>query len=162
MELVLPIFVVLVLPVLVALAFAIRRRWDWLAATTTVAAVPLQLLGLTSTCTQGADGSFFAGVILSAPHLVIGICATCWSIYKGFASRASLLVVLLVPVAMLIMTHWAWLNILQYGTPCGADYASSHAISAAIILAGYLLLPAILAACGAWALAKGKRGQLIP
>lgn len=154
----------LALPIGLAVALAFRSKWMWAAAIIAVFAIPHQLMGLTSTCTQGADSTFTTGAILSAPLLIIAVCVTLWALYRGKVDPNAGWVTLAIPLILLILTQDAWMNTLRYGTPCGEDfayYAGSSLAMIQLILAGYLVLPLLLAisAAGSLMMAQPKRGR---
>lgn len=139
-------------PVAVSIVLAFRGHWAWIVAVAAGTAVPLQLLGLTSTCTQGADGTFGTGAIFSAPFLpAMGF--TLWAPRGRWSGSVGAgIVTALVLLAMLLLTRDAWASTLLHGTPCGQDFAlySSSAPMVVIILGGYLILPSLLLLCVVW------------
>jgi hypothetical protein len=157
--LIIGIIVVLVLPVVVAMALAVRRQWMWVAVTMATPALPLQLLGLTSTCTQGADGTFVAGAIYSAPFLLVAALSSLWTVRLRTGASSAATVTVLVPLLMFFLTHNAWVNSLLYGSPCGEDYAGifgSSPTNLVIILVGYLALPLLLIGSAMWAALRSQ------
>lgn len=148
--------------IFLALTLSRTRKWPWLAPTFAATAMPLQLAGFSTTCTQGADGTFGSGAILSAPFLAVAIGLTLfaglrqvpilWSGIAGFS----------LAVTLLILTRDAWLNSLIYCQPCGEmfEFYQSTPILIAIVLVGYLVLPVLLAACAGWLMYRGwSRGN---
>lgn len=145
------IFVLLasyVVPIVAAILFAFRGQWIWVGVATAIGALPHQLMGLASTCTQGADGTFAAGAIFSGPLLLIAAGVTWRALHLRKSIPSASWVTLAVPITLLILTKDAWLNTLRYGTPCGEEfvaYGGSSPATVVIILVGYLLLPLLLA-----------------
>ena len=124
------------------------------ATTLVLVAVPLQLLGLSSTCTQGADGTFITGAILSGPLLLVAaslLSVVAWR--GGGAGRRWLLWVTCAALGMLvILTRDAWLNTILYGTPCGSDFAfygGSDPRAVALIVGAYVVAPIVVASLAA-------------
>jgi hypothetical protein len=112
-------------------------------------AFPLQLLGLTSTCTQGADGTFGSGAILSGPPLLVAALLTAMVALRLPHGRRTWLVMIGAAAAVLVsLTRSAWFNSLAYGTPCGADFAfyGSHTVTLVAIAVSYLVLPLAIVA----------------
>lgn len=114
----------------------------------------LQLFGFTGNCTQGADGPFITGAILSGPILLVAIAIAAWKVVRlrrqGDVPFASVTAVL--PFAMccymMVETRNAWLGILPYDSPCGEEYewsASAFTTGEMFIKASNLLLPVCLA-----------------
>lgn len=142
---------IVAVPLVLSVLLAYWQQWVWAATVIIVPAIPLQLLGFTGTCTQGADGPFVTGAVLSTPLLLGAICLLLWGLYQRRAPRLACSVLAVTTLAMLALTREAWFNSLRFGTPCGADYAySSNHLPPLIILGGYLILPLLLAACAAW------------
>jgi hypothetical protein len=118
-------------------------------------AVPLQLLGLTSTCTQGADGAFISGAFLSGPLLLIAVVRFAAEAIWVTAFRTTAAPVgwaVAAAVVLISLTNSAWLNTIRFGTPCGEEFAfygPSHPFAIAAILVSYLLLPLMLIAAAA-------------
>lgn len=140
------------LPVGLAVLLACLRQWMWAAVAVAAFSVPHQLMGLTSTCTQGADSSFGSGAITSGPLLVIAIGMALWALHGRKVDLTASVVVLAVPLILMILTHSAWINTLRYGTPCGEDfvfYGSSSPAMISLIVVGYLVLPVFLAVTAA-------------
>lgn len=158
------LMVIIAIPVAPAVAFARRGRWMWASAVLAVFAIPYQLLGLTSTCTQGADGSFLTGAFLSAPLLIIAVCTCIWALYRRPINLYASWVVLLAPLVLLYLTQDSWLDIFRYGTPCGELYAEfgSKPLAIMIILAAYLLLPLLLVIGAAGALMMAWKSPAVP
>lgn len=132
----------------------------WAAVAVSVFAVPHQLMGLTSTCTQGADGTFGSGAAISAPLLLVAVGVNLWALHRRKVDPIASLMTLAVPLILLVLTQDAWINTLRFGTPCGEDFAfygGSSPVMIWIILVGYLLLPLILAICGAGSLMMARR-----
>lgn len=148
------------LPVGLAVALAFRGQWMRAAAMAAVFAAPHQLMGLTSTCTQGADGTFGTGAVISVPLLLIAISVTLWALHRRKVDPVASWVTLAVPLILLILTQGAWVNTLRSGTPCGEDFAFYGGSSPAmirLILAGYLVLPLLLAISAAGSLMMTRR-----
>lgn len=149
-----------VIPVIAAVLLAFRGQWIWVAVATTGGAVPHQLMGLTSTCTQGADGTFVAGAICSAPLLLIAIYVALRALYRRNICSSASWVMLGVPIMLLVLTQGAWINTLRFGTPCGEDFTyggGSGPTTITFILVGYLLLPLLLAISAAGSLIMARR-----
>lgn len=157
------IFVLLasyVVPIVAAILLAFRRQWIWAGVATAIGAFPHQLMGLTSTCTQGADGTFGAGAIMSGPLLLIAAYVTWRALHLRKSILSASWVALVVPITLLILTKDAWVNTMRYGTPCGEEYAAyggSSPTMAVIILVGYLLLPLLLVLSAAGTLIMARR-----
>jgi hypothetical protein len=113
-----------------------------------------QMLGSSSTCTQGADGTFISGAILSMPLLlVVAVCLLRMPISRSLGSRVGYIGLALLTVTLLAATSSIWLNLLRFGTPCGEEHAwmgGSQPSTQALILGGYLLLPLFIAALSCW------------
>ena len=149
-----------VVPIVAAIIFAFRGQWIWAGAATAAGAFPHQLMGLTSTCTQGADGTFGAGAILSAPLLLIAIGVSLRALYQKKVHPIGSWMTLGLPLILLALTHGAWFNTLRYRTPCGEDFGfggGSSPIMIAVILFGYLALPLLLAAIAGGLLITSRR-----
>lgn len=141
------------LPVAVSIVLPFRGHWVWIVAVAAGTALPLQLQGLTSTCTQGADGTFGTGAIFSAPFLLAAMGFTLWAPRGRWSGSVGAgIVTALVLLAMLLLTRDAWVSTWLHGTPCGQDLAlySSSAPMVVIILGGYLILPSLLLLCVVW------------
>ncbi|KKB82556.1 hypothetical protein VW35_00245 [Devosia soli] len=148
------------LPLGLAVALAFRGHLMWAAALVTVFAIPHQLMGLTSTCTQGADGTFGTGAIFSGPLLLIAVGVTWWALNRRKVDPSASWVTLAVPLILLVLTQGAWVNTLQHGTPCGEDFAwygGSSPAMVMLILVGYLVLPLCLAISAAGSLMMARR-----
>lgn len=141
----------------IALSIAARRtRSMWVAAIAICVAMPLQLMGFTGTCTQGADGPFITGVFLSAPFLLGAIYSVLQARPKGASFWIGGIATAVGSLAMIILTHSAWLGSMLYGTPCGADYSPNER-SVLIILLGYLALPLLVCAFAIRAVREARR-----
>ena len=148
------------LPLGLAIALAFRGHWMWTAAAVSVFAIPHQLMGLTSTCTQGADGTFASGAIISGPLLLMAVGVSLWALHRKKFDPSASWVTLAVPLILLVLTQGAWINTLRFGTPCGEDFAFYGGSSPAmmlLILAGYLVLPLFLAISAAGSLMMARR-----
>lgn len=148
------------LPIVAAVFLAFRGQWIWAGGATAVGAFPHQLMGLTSTCTQGADGTFGAGALISGPLLLIAVGATWQALRVRKVVPSASWVILTLPTTLLVLTKDAWVNTLRYGTPCGEDftgYGGSSPAMVVIILLGYLLLPLLLALSAASTLLMARR-----
>ena len=121
--------------------------------------IPLQLLGFTGTCTQGADGGFGAGALLSGPLLALAACICFWSIWRlrsiadePLAGITALLAA--APAVILLITNRdAWWGIFLYGTACGEnyrDYSSGFGAANILIVSAYLFLPLVLVGLLVW------------
>jgi hypothetical protein len=114
-----------------------------------IIAIPLQVFGYATTCTQLADGSFITGAILSALPLGLSISLV---LFKAFTApnRATGVLFMLVTLGMMFTTSSIWANTIFIGTPCGPDFAEDlelygpNELGNAIIIAGYFLLPAVM------------------
>ncbi|MET3599947.1 hypothetical protein [Martelella mangrovi] len=143
------------LPLVASVILACVGRWMWAAAAMIITAMPLQLLGFTGTCTQGADGTFITGSILSAPLLFIAICFILWASFKRTANRSAGIFAAALSLILLALTRNAWLGAVFHGSPCGADYLhASGAEGLLIILGGYLALPILVTAGGLWSASR--------
>ncbi|WP_417677270.1 hypothetical protein [Roseibium sp.] len=126
----------------------------------------LQILGsLTGTCTQGDNGPAVNGAVFSAAPLAVAVAGS--AIFFRTAKRSETeqpvflgLLPLALVAAMLITTRETWLNVIRYGTPCGADYQSYGtslvAQENALILISYFLVPALICSLLLAALAISK------
>jgi hypothetical protein len=131
------------------------------ALTLVLVAVPLQLLGLGSTCTQGADGTFITGALLSSPLLLVAaVFLAVVALRRPEPSQRMLLWASgIAAVAMPIFGRDVWLNSLIYGTPCGrdfVDYGESYPVVIGLIVAAYLVLPGVVAALSGFAVARRR------
>lgn len=157
------IFILMVswaLPLGLAVASAFRDHWMRAAAVLTVFAIPHQLMGLTSTCTQGSDGTFGTGAIVSGPLLLVAVGLTWWALHRRKVDPSASWVTLAVPLILLILTRGAWVNTLQHGTPCGEEFAwygGSAPTMVTLILSGYLVLPLLLAISAAGCVMMTRR-----
>ncbi|QQM32298.1 hypothetical protein JET14_09275 [Martelella lutilitoris] len=151
--------IVLCLLLFLSAVLAFFRLWTWSAGIVALPALPLQLLGFTGTCTQGADGPFVTGAVLSSPFLAGAICLVLWGMAKGVVSPSGAIVTLAVAAVMLFLTRQAWLGAVFSGTPCGAGYGARHWQGQVLVLGGYLVLPAILLVCSCRAALLGARGK---
>jgi hypothetical protein len=135
---------------------------NFAALSLVILAVPLQLLGLTSTCTQGANGTFISGSLLSGPLLIVATIMVAWKTWSpslDTPGRARLVLSLLVlaPIAMMAGTWWAWWNVLADGHPCGADYVSWDSgieVDDVLVLIAYAVLPPAIASLAVVQLAQ--------
>ncbi|TNB47280.1 hypothetical protein FF124_13995 [Martelella lutilitoris] len=149
----------LLFSLILSVVLAFFRLWAWSAVFLVMPAVPLQLLGFTGTCTQGADGPFVTGAVLSSPLLASAIGLVLWGgMAKGALSQSGAIVVAVMAMILLFSTRDAWFGALYAGTPCGADYDASHWQEQVLVIGGYLVLPVFLlvSACRAVLPARGK------
>lgn len=132
----------------------------WVAATLVAVAIPLQMLGFTSTCTQGADGTYLTGAVLSAPLL---LAAALLAFRLGLASvrmsnslLPSVAITLGLAVVLVALNVPVWLNVLLFGTPFGDFYSfyPANITSRLIVLASYLALPLVVVLATAWVLLR--------
>lgn len=136
----------------------------WIAAGLMAVAFPLQLLGLTSTCTQGADGTYLAGALLSSPML---FWVAVRVVRMGFAEPtrssggavATGLTVVVLTLILLSLTYTVWSNVIVFGTPCGEDSSDlpHHLERQLVVLIGYLALPLLVASATSWMLVRHLR-----
>jgi hypothetical protein len=155
----LALLAVLVALLLASLLLALRRQWSWLAVMGVMLAVPVQLLGLISTCRDGITFTFLAGASVSAP-LLLGAIGWLWRAHRARLTDArAALIAAAASLAMIGLTRDAWLNSLTYRTPCGEHFTAhaSHPLSLAVIVVGYLLLPLALIACALWTALRAPR-----
>jgi hypothetical protein len=125
----------------------------WASAVFVLVAIPLQWAGLSSTCTQGADGTFVTGAFLSAPFLVAALVLTIGARLKLTATAVASFAIVSLICVMMGLTASARFGTLEYGSPCGADYAGlfSSSLPARIEIVGaYVVLPLLLAAVALW------------
>lgn len=126
----------------------LRTRSIWVAAGAVAIAAPLQLMGVTGTCAQGAEEPFLTGAVLSAPFLIGAIVAAWWTFRARLKARAGGIATAALALGMVVLTRDIWLDTLLHGTPCGASYpdADTSIALVAIILLGYLALPLLVIA----------------
>lgn len=112
----------------------------------TVVAAPLQLMGLTSTCTQGADGTFITGAILSAPFVLMATGLFFWASYRRRLDLTAGAISLTAAVALVFLTRDAWIGSLMFGTPCGEVFSlyPSDPATIVVIVGAYAALPSLL------------------
>lgn len=146
----------MVLGLLITLLLAFRGKSMQAALLATIVAAPLQLLGLTSTCTQGADGTFLTGAVFSTPFLLMAIGLLLWASYRRTLDITAGVVTLVAATALLFLTRDAWAGALLFSSPCGEMFSFYPSAPAAvlIIVGGYLLLPLLLIASAGWAVFK--------
>ncbi len=122
----------------------------------TIVAVPLQLLGLTSTCTQGADGTFFTGAVFSTPFVLMATGLLVWASHRRALDLGAGVVTLGAATALLVITRDVWSGALLFGTPCGEMFSFYPSAPATVLIieGGYLLLPLLLIASAGWAVFK--------
>lgn len=107
-------------------------------------AMPLQLLGYATTCTQATDNSFVTGAMLSALPLVLSVAIVLSSALRGSQGWQIGIVLIALTAILLTATGSIWVDTIRYGTPCGPDfvgYGWEHPTNNFVILAGYLWLP---------------------
>ena len=138
---------------------AYKGQSIWAAVLATIVAVPLQLLGLTSTCTQGSSGTFVTGALLSAPFLMAALGLVLWTGYRAKPNLSAVTIVLVGSAALLVLTRDVWVGPILFGTPCGEDYAfyPSGTDAVMIVVAGYLALPLLLIAGTVFSALGSKR-----
>lgn len=106
-------------------------------------ALPLQVLGYATTCTQGDSGSAIAGSLFSTPLLILSLALLLRAQFGGPSRPPRAVLNALALVLMLMTTKGIWLNTLMFGTPCGEDFTfygiESHGWW--LIVLAYLVLP---------------------
>lgn len=146
----------MVLGLLIVVLLAFRGKPIKAALLATIVAVPLQLLGLTSTCTQGADGTFLTGAVFSTPFLLIATGLLLWAGHRRALDLSAGVITLGAATVLLFLTRDVWSGALLFGTPCGEMFSFYPSAPAAllIIAGGYLLLPLLLIASAGWSVFK--------
>lgn len=146
----------MVLGLLIILLLAFRGKAMPAALLATIVAVPLQLMGLTSTCTQGADGTFLTGAVFSTPFALMASGLLFWASYRRTPDIVAGVITLVAATALLFLTRDAWAGVLLFGTPCGEMFSfyPSAPATVLIIVSAYLLLPLLLIASAGWAVFK--------
>lgn len=146
----------MVLGLLITLLLALRGKPTQAALLATIVAVPLQLLGPTSTCTQGADGTFLTGAVFSTPFVLLATGLLLWASYRRTVDLTVGVVALAAATTLLFLTRDAWAGTLLFGTPCGEMFSfyPSAPVAVPIIVGGYLLFPLLLIASAGWAVFK--------
>lgn len=146
----------MVLGLLITLLLAFRGKSMQAALLATIVVVPLQLLGFTGTCTQGADGPFLTGAVLSTPFVLMATGLLFWASYRRTLDLTAGVVTLVAATALLFLTRDAWAGALLFGTPCGEMFSfyPSAQVTVLIIVGGYLLLPLLLIVSAGWAVFK--------
>lgn len=95
----------------------------WLAVLLSVLALPLQALGDSGTCTQGANAPFLFGAFITTPMLVVAIIVLCRAKSGGLEGLTAIGSVLLLSRAAIAMNQQVWWETLFLaGSPCGLDY----------------------------------------
>ena len=152
------VYAVMAAALVAVLVLAVLRKPGWAALLATIVALPLQVLGLTSTCTQGADGTFTTGALFSSPFLLIALGLVGWWMRTRESSVAAVPLVAVVSVLMLALTHQAWVGTLVYGTPCGEYFAMypSGSVRGSLIVGAYLVLPLLLVAGAGYAALRDR------
>ena len=150
------IYGVMAAGLLAVLVLAIRGKPKRAALLATGIAIPLQVLGLSGTCTQGADFTFVTGAMLSSPFLLLAVGFVVWSLRRPEPELKAGVLTLSAALSMLLLTNQAWVGALVFGTPCGIDFVDypSGLPRASIVVAGYLVLPLCLVATTTWSLLR--------
>jgi hypothetical protein len=116
------------------------------ALATLLLAVPIQLMGYTSTCTQGNVGAFLTGVVFSSPLLLISVgCLVTLSMNPPTQLKTSerlILETMAVSSFALLIFHRTLLTHLWNGqSACGAEFGSGASHDNLLITIGYGLAP---------------------
>ncbi len=125
----------------------------------------VQLPGYFGTCTQGANGPFVSGAVLSLPILsAAGVLAVIEGLQirrrsgqgARFGSLFGLVTLVFGGIGLVIANKDAWIATLIPGaSPCGPEYASfvmPYSLGNIIVGIGYGVAPMALALAAGWAL----------
>ncbi len=123
-----------------------------------ILAIIFQRLGTTGTCTQGADGPFMTGVVLSTPLLLLVLTLMFLSWWRtkekpSFSYIETVYLAILIGLSFYLVflnTSIWYQTLIAGGSPCGPDYSwyvsgsESSRIRALIIGLIYGLVPFII------------------
>jgi hypothetical protein len=112
-------------------------------------AVPLQMMGYTSTCTMGNDAPFATGAILSAPLLLAALAMLVKQALADGGNVRAGVVILTSALGLVCAMSAAWLNTIRFGTACGAGFQmpdEQFDLSHMLVVFSYLILPALIIA----------------
>jgi hypothetical protein len=122
-----------------------------LALGTFLAAIPVQLMAYTATCTQGDVGPFLTGVVFSTPLLFISLaCLIALFVNSPVEPPTNIrleLGILALASVFLLICHRTLLGGLWNGqSACGAEYGSGTSYETLLIATSYGLAPLCLLA----------------
>lgn len=130
-----------------------------LAAALFLAAIPLQMLGYTGTCTQGASGPFVTGTVLSAPLLAASLLLLISTSrrYRREPAAEGRPLACIGAVGLAALAIWTLIanlgvaraTLILGTTPCGTEYgfyAEPYELAHVLVGIAYGIGPAAVAA----------------